>query len=531
MIRAFSRAALCASLLALPMAAHAAEIGKAPEQLGKVSFANSCAPEAQPSLERGVALLHSFWFKEGIAAFQQTLAADPGCAIAYWGIASLLIGNPFGVGPTPEQAQQAQQAIALGRKVGAGSERERLYIEAIAAYYDHFAERSHASRRKSQSNAFEDLATRFPADDETQMFSGLYLTATQDPGDKSFAATLRAASILEPLFARYPDHPGVAHYLIHSYDYPPVADKGLAAALCYADIAPSAPHALHMPSHIFTRVGAWQESVATNRRSVEALKNTEGADPVEALHAWDYMVYADLQLARDQDAVAIVGEAAATKVSDAAQAGRYARAAIPARYAMERGMWKEAAALQPEKGRFPWTEAMTEFARALGAARSGDPAAADADVQALAGLVAALQTAKDYYWATEVEVQRLGAAAWTDYARGNKEQALAGMRAAADLEDSSEKSAVTPGRLIPARELLGDMLLESGRPADAIKEYETSQSRDPKRFRSLYGAGAAAEAAGNADKAQYYYKRVREMVGAADARPELDKARAYLAAR
>jgi tetratricopeptide (TPR) repeat protein len=524
------RAALLTLTLAVAPAAWSAESGKAPEQLGKVSFANSCVPAVQERFERGVALLHSFWFTEGAVAFREVLEADPNCAIATWGLASILIGNPFAAGPTPQRAAEAQAAIERGRKIAGGTERERAYVEAIAAYYDHFSDRPPGARRKSLSDAFEALAKRFP-DDETQIFSGLYLTSTQAPTDKSFATTLRAAAILEPQFAKHPDHPGVAHYLIHSYDYPAVADQGLAAALCYADIAPSAPHALHMPSHIFTRVGAWRESVATNQRSVATGKAAAIPEPIESIHAMDYMVYADLQLARDRDAAGIVEEAQRITAPGLAQALPYARAAIPARYAVERGMWRDAAQLRPATSKFVFTDAMTYFARALGAARAGDPAAAEKDVQELAGIVATLKAENDDYWATEVEVERLAAAAWVAFAEGRHDEALALARSAADLEDSSEKSAVTPGRLIPARELLGDMLLASGRAGEALAAYESSQTRDPKRFRGLYGAAEAAAAAGARDKALYYFGRLDEMAGSGDPRPELAKARAYLAAR
>ncbi len=276
------------------------------EKLGAVSFANTCSEAVQPRLQRSVALLHSFWWSEGDKAFREVLVEDPSCAIAGWGIAALAIGNPYATGPSPEGAKRAQEAIAQARATGAKSERERGYIEAVAAYYDNFAERPHAVRVRSMADAFEALAKQYP-DDETQIFSAIYIVATQTPGDKTFARAMQGAGILEAQFKKHPDHPGVAHYLIHAYDYPSVADKGLAAAMCYADIAPSAPHALHMPSHIFTRVGLWQESSSTNRRSASAA--TGAPEASDRLHALDYLVYASLQLARDKDAVAALEEA------------------------------------------------------------------------------------------------------------------------------------------------------------------------------------------------------------------------------
>ena len=518
---------LCLLLATTTVSWSAEQIGKTPEQLGKLSFANSCDSAVQPTFERGVALLHSFWWQEGRKAFQQVLDKDPTCAIATWGIAAIDLGNPFATGPTPAQAKDAQEAIARGRSIGAKTEREKLYIEAIAAYYDGYPARPHVVRMKALANAFEALAARYPDDDETQIYYAIYLVGTQDPTDKTFARTLKAAGILEAEYAKHPDHPGISHYLIHSYDYPPIAEKGLPAARRYSDIAPSAPHALHMPSHIFTRVGAWQESIAANERAVAVSKSEHVVD--EQLHSMDYMVYADLQLARDADARRVIDAIAQVGTPTAAVAAPFAIAAMPARYALERSAWGEAAQLAPSDSQIAYVRAMPVFAHALGAARSGDAAAAEKDVQALGQLVDALKAAKNQYWVTEVDVQRLSAAAWTDYAKGNRDSALALMRSAADLEDTSEKSAVTPGRLVPARELLGDMLLESGNPVGALKEYEASLLRDPRRFRSLFGAGQAAVKAGNRDKARYFYGQLVEMTGAGGTRPELGTARAYLA--
>jgi len=514
--------------LVLFSAAAAPAQEKAPEKLGKVVFPTSCDAKVQPRFERAVALLHSFSWQEGEKAFREVLEVDPNCAIATWGIASILIGNTFGVGPTPEEAQKAKETIARGRAIGPKTERERYYIEAVAEYYDQFNQRSPGARMKALADAFEVVAKRFPNDDEAQIFYAIYLTATQEPTDKTYAAALKAAQILEAQFVKNPEHPGVAHYLIHSYDYPPIAEKGLKAAKRYAEIAPSAPHALHMPSHIFTRVGAWEDSVATNRRSAAASKAAK--EPGSGLHAMDYMVYAYMQLARDKEASLVVEEAQRVTTLGSAVGGPYAFAAIPARFTIERGMWKDAMQLQPRATRFPYTEAMTYFARALGAARTGDSIAAEKDVGELARIVAALKAAQNDYWATEVEVQRMGAAAWTAYAKGSREEALALMRSAADLEDNSEKSAVTPARIIPARELLGDMLLEMRRPAEALRAFETSEKHDPNRFRGLYGAGKAASLAGDQAKAKSYYEKFLVLVQNADTeRPEIIEAKAFLA--
>jgi hypothetical protein len=499
------------------------------EKLGNVSFTNSCEPAVQPRLQRAVALLHSFWWSEGDKAFRDVLAQDPGCAVATWGIAAIAIGNPYATGAMGENAKRAQEAIAQGRAIGAKTERERGYIEAMAAYYDRFAERPHAARLRSLADAFEALAKRFPDDDETQIFSAIYLVSSQPPADKTFVRAMQGAAILQAQFPKHPNHPGVAHYLIHAYDYPPIADKGLVAAKGYADIAPSAPHAQHMPSHIFTRVGLWQESAITNRRAIAAAQGE--AERSDRLHALDYLVYASLQLARDKDSAAALDEARqVTGEGATALASAYARSAIPARYAIERGLWQEAARLDdPDKGSFPFTGAMRYFARALGAARSGNAAAAEMDLDRLRQIGETLKAAKNDYWATEVEVQRLSAEAWIAFAKGERDQGISLMRAAADIEDKSEKHPVSPGRLVPARELLGDMLLESGRPADALTEYEGSQIRDPKRFRGFWGAGQAAAQSGNKDKARFYFTQLVEMAGSADPRPELAKARESLA--
>ena len=522
-----TRLFLLVSLLTLLFVCGASAQGK----LGNVNFPTSCDQKVQAQFDRAVAMLHSFWFQQGEKAFREVLERDPSCAIANWGIAAILIGNTFAGGATVEDARKAKEAIQRGRLIGAKTERERFYIEAISEYYDRFSDRPHSARMKSLADAFEVVANRFPKDDEAQIFYAIYLTATQSPNDKTFADTLKAAQILEPQFKKHPDHPGVAHYLIHAYDYPPIADKGLNAAKRYAEIAPSAPHALHMPSHIFTRVGAWQDSVATNRRSTAVALVDK--DPDGALHAMDYLVYADLQLARDKDAGSVLQEARGfTGINPNNRGSAYALAAIPARILLERGLWKDAMQLEPRPSKFPYTEAITYFARALGAARSGDLAAADKGVQELARIVDALKTAKDNYWATEVEVERLSAAAWTAHAKGNDEEGLTLMRSAADMEDKSEKAAVTPGRLVPTRELLGEMLLEMNRPADALQTFETSDKHDPNRFRGLYGAGKAAALAGDQAKAKSYFERLLTLAKSADTeRPETKGAQAFLAAK
>jgi tetratricopeptide (TPR) repeat protein len=526
-------AAVSALLLVMPALAPAHDDdddGKG--KLGKVSFENSCDPKVQPMLQRGVAMLHSFWYSAAEKTFRDVLAHDPGCAIATWGFASIMMSNPLaGQGASAKGAEQSIAMLEQGRKIGAKTQRERDYIEAVAAYYEDWSNRSERMRQVARAKAYEALAARYPKDDEAQIFSALYIAGTQLQSDQTYAAYLKAAAILEKQFVKYPDHPGVAHYLIHSYDAPPIAQQGLNAARRYAGIAPDAPHALHMPSHIFTRVGAWEESVATNLRSAEAAR--KGGEPNEAYHASDYAVYAYLQLGRDRDAKRMMEEV--LKVTDYNPAQRtapYAMAAMQARYAMERGAWKEAMNLQVKPSKMPNVDAMTYSARAIGASRSGDVAAAQKDAEELARLHKALQEAKDNYWATEVEVMRLTAAGWIAFAQGNADNALKFMRAAADLEDKNEKSIVTPGRVIPARELLGDMLLELKQPAAALTEYEASQLREPNRFRGFYGSALAAEAAGDRPKAADYYGKLLALAKNSDGnRPELARAKSYVAQR
>ena len=501
-------------------------------QVGRVKFTSSCDPKVQAELERGVAMLHSFWYSAGEKAFRDVLVQDPSCTVANWGIAAILMGNPLGgQGAIPKAVAAAQAAIDHGRRVSPKTQRERDYIEAVAVYYQDFSTRSERARQETRARAFEELAARYPDDDEAQIFSALYIAGTQSQAEQTFSAYLKAAAILEKQFVKYPDHPGVAHYLIHSYDAPPIASKGLPAARRYASIAPAAPHALHMPSHIFTRVGAWEDSAATNLRSADAAKKV--GEPNEAYHASDYAVYAYLQLAQDSDARRTMEEALkVTGFNPAVRGVWYAIAAMPARYAMERGAWREAMQLQPQPTTFPYTDAITYFARALGAARSGEAATAEKEAVELARLYKILQDANDNYWATEVEVQQLAVAGWIALARGKPDDALKFMRAAADLEDRNEKSIVTPGRIVPARELLGEMLLELKQPALALTEFEASQIREPNRFRGYYGAARAAEAAGNRGKAAGYYAKLMELAkNAGSQRPELARARAYVAQR
>jgi hypothetical protein len=523
-------AALSSALIGASLA-HEVEEGKG--QLGKVNFANSCDAKVQKELQRAVAMLHSFWFSAGEKAFRHVLEDDPACGVATFGIAAILMNNPLaGQGAAPKAAEAAAAAIEQGRRVGAKTQRERDYIEAVATYYADFANKPERVRQAARAQAFEALAAKYPDDDEAQIFAALYVAGTQSQADQTYAAYLKAAAVLEKQFVKYPDHPGVAHYLIHSYDAPPIAARGLDAARRYSKIAPDAPHALHMPSHIFTRVGAWEDSIAINRRSADVAK-ADAADLVSAYHAADYMVYAQLQLGRDQAAKRVMDE---FKSPDGAKlqqfAGPYAAVAMPARMALERGDWVAAAQLAPQGTAFAHCEAITAFSRALGAARLGNVAAAEQEAQRLEVQHKALVEAKNNYWANEVEVQRIAAAAWIAKAKGQPDDALRLMRAAADMEDKSEKHIVTPGRVVPARELLAEMLLDFKQPAAALKEFEQSQVREPNRLRSYAGAAAAADAADQRDKARQHYAKLVELTRDADtALPDIARAKIYLASR
>ena len=515
--------------------------GKTGERLGTVRFATSCAPAVQPQFDRAVALLHSFHLDAAVGAFTDVAAADPTCGMAHWGVAMSWLGNPLAAPPSARGLKEGGAAVDRAKAAGARTDREREYIAAIETIYKDADRVDHRTRALAYEKAMEQLAARYPADREAAVFYALALNITLDPNDKTYANQLKAAGILEKVFAAQPDHPGVAHYLIHSYDFPPIAAKGLPAAKRYASIAPAAPHALHMPSHIFTRVGSWQESIETNRASAKAAADAlaasgspTGLRSYEGLHAYDYMMYAYMQLGRDREARALVEEIAATrKLNIDHFAGAFALAAIPARFALERGQWAEAAVLSPTPAdlawnRFPQAESIVWFARGLGAARSANPARAREDLARIEALRDAMIAAKNPYWAHQSEVQRLAVAGWIARAEGRNEEALSLMRASAAAEETSEKHPVTPGPIRPARELLGDMLIELGQPAEALKEFEASHRVEPNRFQGLYGAARAAELAGDSARARTYYGRLVTLGKDADAdRPEIKQAKGF----
>jgi hypothetical protein len=537
----FLMTALCVSVRAQDQHQH--DHG-AHEELGQVNFRVSCNAAAQKQFNRADALLHSFGYALAEKAFSEVLTTDPDCVMAYWGIAMSQY-HPIWAPPTQADLKKGLAAVEKARSMTARTDRERDYLAAIDSFYRDYDKIDHPTRTMAYEKSMEQLFTRYRDDREAAIFYALSLlgTASSRPVDKTFSKQKRAVEILNNVLAQEPNHPGVAHYIIHSYDYPQLASLALPAARRYARIAPSSPHALHMPTHIFTRLGLWQESIQSNIASADAAKRLvavtyPGSGSFDQLHAMDYLAYGYLQGGQDRKAKQVLDELKTIDKLDAYElAGAYAFAAVPARYAIELNRWPDASKLDLYPASFPWNrfphaEAITHFARALGAARSGNAAAARKDVERLEALRQTLLASKDPYWPTQVEIQKLTAEAWIAKAESRNEEAVKVMRLAAELEDSTDKHPVTPGAILPARELFGDLLLELGRPADALKEYESSLQTSPNRFKGLYGAGRAAELAGDTKKATAFYIKLAALCGMADSeRAELTHARKFLDAK
>ena len=516
------------AILAGVSLAHPAFAQSDDDKLGKVHFETSCNADAQKLFDRGMLYQHSFWYRASQKTFEDTLNADPACGIAYWGIALSLLWNPHIAPPTKNLAEGAA-AIEKARTVGFKTEREKGYVDALAVMYTDYDKVDHRTRVVAYAKAMDALARKYPDDDEAQIHYALALNTSADPADKTYSNQLKGATILEPIALRQPLHPGVAHYLIHLYDYPAIADKGIEAARHYAKIAPDAPHALHMPSHIFTRVGYWRDSIASNVASARSAK--ESKDLSDELHAMDYLVYAYLQLGQDDKAKAVVDEmGTVTGFSETFIPGPYAEAVSPARYALERGDWKAAENLAVRPTPLANVQAITYFARALGATRAGDPEAAKPDISKLGELRDKLRAAKDAYWSEQVDIQARIASAWLLNAEGKKDEALKAMSDAADAEDRTEKHPVTPGVPKPARELYGEMLLDSGNAKDALTAFEATLKKEPNRLGALAGAARAAAQLGDASKARNYFGKVVEQAGSGEnTRIEVADARKYLA--
>jgi tetratricopeptide (TPR) repeat protein len=467
----------------------------APERLGRVTFPTSCAASVQSGFERGVALLHSFAYAAAEQAFRAVADADPSCSLAHWGM-SMSYFHQLWEPPGAEELRKGLAEIDRARQLGAGSERERQFIDGAAAYYRDADHLPHVVRAKAYEQAMAEVANSNPGDVEAQIFYALALIATAPPADRSHANQKRAAEILEPLFRRLPQHPGLAHYLLHAYDSAELASRGLAAARAYSKIAPSAPHALHMPSHIFTRLGYWGDSIASNR-AARAAAHAEG-DVGEELHAMDYLTYAYLQRGRDTDAGRVVDDLRAMPTLPGALFNvDYAATAMPVRYVVERRQWATAASLQPALQSAPQVAAIVYWARAIGQARSGHPQDSESDLAKLNACLHQLQSSGNTYWAMQTEVLRDEAQAWLLEAQGMADEATQRMRSAADKEDAVEKLPVTPGPIVPAREQLGAMLLELKRPQDALREFQSALLEEPGRRGALIGAVQAADAVGD----------------------------------
>lgn len=513
---AVAMAAACAATTLLAQGTEAAA-GK----LGAVHFKVECSADAQKEVDLAMAYFHSFAMERVKAPLERALRADASCGMTHWVRALASLDNPFGWpgNVSAKTLAEGAELVEQARRTGLKSQRERDYVDALAVFFRDADKLNHATRAKALASALEGVAARYPEDPEATILHSLVLSATFDPADKKYTNQLKAAQQLEPVFKKQPEHPGVAHYLIHSYDYPPLAGHGLTAAQRYSKIAPAASHAQHMPSHIFTRVGAWKDSVAANDASAKA----DSATGWNTLHAYDYMVYAHLQMGQDGAAQKVRERALALATPPDHFAAAYAYAAIPARLALERGDWAAAAKLPlaPAAGSYPWAkypqaEASNAYARALGAAATRDASALAAEVARLQALRERATELKLGYWVEQIGIQLDVVRGFGSFKGGDADGGLAGLRTAADREDASEKHAVTPGPLLPAREVLASALLEAGKPAEALREFEAVLKKEPNRLRALAGAAVAAERAGDSGKSREYTRHITLQTAEAD---------------
>ena len=521
MKRHLIRTTLAAAALCAGPSVNAHEADDASGKLGSVHFEVGCNAAAQREFDLAMAYFHSFAWQQIRAPLERALQADGTCGMVHWAHALASLDNPF-AWPGNVSAKTLADGAALmdaARKTGLSSQRERDYVDALAVFFQDADKLNHRTRAKALESAFESVAAKYPADTEAAILHGLVLSANFDPADKQYTNQLRAANLLEPIFVKQPEHPGVAHYLIHSYDYPALASRGLSAAQRYSKIAPAAAHAQHMPSHIFTRVGAWSDSVAANTASAKA----DAANGFNTLHAYDYMVYAHLQMAQDRAAQSVRDSSLALAKPPDNFAAAYAYAAIPARLALERGDWAAAAKLNltPAADAYPWAkypqaEASNAYGRALGAAALRDAAAVEAELSRLARLRDRATELKIAYWADQIGIQIDVARAFAAFKSGQVDAGLAGLRQAAEREDATEKHVVTPGQLLPAREILAAALLERGDAAGALREFEAVLRKEPNRLRAMAGAAVAAERGSEAAKARDYADKIARQTAQAD---------------
>ena len=512
--------------------------GPAGGTYGSVDFLVSASDEVRKDFDQATAMLHSFEYDESEKAYARIIQKDPSCAMAYWGVAMSNF-HPLWTAPTEDEFKKGVKAVEVARSIKDRTERETDYIEAIGQYFNPDKNLDHKARCLNYEKAMKKIYDKYPTDKEAAIFYALALNTTAEPTDKTYANQKKAYEILNKIYTDNPNHPGIVHYIIHNYDNPELAEIALPAARKYASVAPASAHAQHMPSHIFIRLGLWDEAAKSNIASITSAKCYAESAGIkgnwdEELHGLDYLVYAYLQkgnnaLAMDQwNYVKNIKKVSAENLKVA-----YAYAAIPSRYVLENRQWKEAAKLEPSPAnfpweKFPWQKAIVHFARLMGKVHTNDMMGATSELATLRQLQQVLIDQKDQYKAKQIEVQALAGEAWIQFKMGNNNKALQLMEQAADLEDATEKHPVTPGEVLPARELFGDMLLAMNQPAKALEVYEADMKRHPNRFNALYSAGLAAEKSGNIQKAELYYTKLSEVAGDSKGRSELEAARGFL---
>ena len=503
-----------------------------------VSFPVSCGADMQPRFDAALAALHSFWYGQSLKEFTAISEAKPDCAMAYWGSA-MSVWNQIWAPPRADNLKAGSDAITRAQAAGAKTQRERDYIDALAAFYADYDKLDHRTRASAYMRKMEQVAQRYPDDREAKIFYALSLLATADGLDKTYKNQLKAGGILEQIFAEKPEHPGPTHYIIHAYDYPALVDRALEAALKYAVCVTVVPHAIHMPSHTYVLLGRWKDTITSN--DAAEIAEADRGTPEDRIHALDYLVYAHLQMAQDRKAKDVVDLAlkieddlVARKHDSGLRARPFGVAAMEARWALERLDWATAASLPARPSpRYPMAESVPHFARAVGLARSGRPEQASADIERLAALQKTLADAKNLYWARQLLIQLKVANAWVERARGRDADAVALMQDAATAEETSEThDTLSPGPIgMTAHEALGLLLLELGRPGEAFGAFEASLRTSKSRLRSYAGAAAAAAAVGNTSAARSYYTKLVELADGSDGtRPELAQAKAYLQA-